>query len=77
MVSQEELVTDLTATARRLQRSLGLAVRELVPPQPLDPGRLDEWRSLLTADERRLLLAMRRRPALAAGAVDRHAAVER
>ena len=76
-VSHEQLVTDPIGATGRLQRSLGLPVRELVPPQPLDPDRLDEWRSLLSTDEQRRVLAVRRRPVLAEEVSDRHAAAER
>lgn len=77
VLSHEELVTDPVAATGRLQRCLGLPVRELVPPKPLDPDRLEEWRALLGTDERRRVLAVRRRPVLAEEVEGRHAAAER
>ena len=54
-VAHEDLVRDLEETATRLQRDLGLDPVPLIPPEPLDPARLDEWRTLLSEDELRRL----------------------
>lgn len=54
-IHQESLVSDLDGTSRCLQQALGLPVDELIPPHPLDPGRNEEWRALLTEEEQRLI----------------------
>ncbi|MBW3658134.1 MAG: sulfotransferase [Actinobacteria bacterium] len=50
-VAQEDLVRDFAATTSGLLAALDLPPASLVPPEPLDPDRLDEWRDLLTQDE--------------------------
>lgn len=52
---QESVVSDFDVMTRHLQRALRLPVVELTPPHPLDPGRNEEWRTLLSETEQRLI----------------------
>nr|WP_274387481.1 sulfotransferase [Salsipaludibacter albus] len=54
-VEHERLVRAPGETTSMLQRSLGLPVRRLRPPEPLDPARCEEWRWLLDDDDLRTL----------------------
>lgn len=51
-VIHEDLVRAPVPASRSLQSALGLPISELRPPEPLDPGRVDEWRQLLSREER-------------------------
>jgi broad specificity phosphatase PhoE len=54
-VDHERLVCDPSATTATLQAALGLPVRLLEPPEPLDPARCHEWRRLLDDEDLRAL----------------------
>lgn len=56
-IDHEDLVRRFDQTTAHLLQDVGLPDATLRPPEPLDPQRLDEWRSLLSPAEQTALAA--------------------